>query len=180
MAIATHRAFAALAAALVATAFAGPAEADAPEYHGGLVAGLERTDTGPGAGARDGFYYGINGGADWHLGPVLAGLEGELGESSARAANLPGQPAQGVFANAVARLSVPVTGRTRIFVRGGYAYHRIERSAAADFDGHGYVIGGGAEVDLFGNLSLRGEYRFSDYGQTVRGQHFVTGLNLRF
>lgn len=174
-----HR-IACIAAALAAALGAAPALADSPELHGGIVAGLERTDTGPAAGARDGFYYGVNLGADWRLGPVIVGVEGELGESNARAADLPGQPAQGLYANAVVRLAVPVTGGTRIFARGGYAYHRIERTAAPDFDGHGYVIGAGAEVDLVGNVALRGEYRFSDYGQTVRGQHFVAGLSLRF
>lgn len=176
----TNRTAAIMAATLAAAALATPAQAEAPQLHGGVVAGLERTDTGPGGGASDGFYYGVNLGADWSLGPIKAGVEGELGESSARAASLPGQPAQGVFANAVVRLSVPVTGGTRVFARGGYAYHRIDRTLAPDFDGHGYVVGAGAEVDLVGNLSLRGEYRFSNYGQTVRGQHFVAGLNLRF
>lgn len=176
----TNHRIAFVTAALAGGLGAAPALADSPELHGGIVAGLERTDTGPAAGARDGFYYGVNLGADWRLGPITAGVEGELGESNARAADLPGQPAQGLYANAVVRLAVPVPGGTRIFARGGYAYHRIERTAAPDFDGHGYVIGAGAEVDLIGNVALRGEYRFSDYGQTVRGQHFVAGLSLRF
>lgn len=180
MSIAANRTALILVATLAVTGNAAPALADAPQLRGGIVAGLERTDTGPAAGARDGFYYGVNLGADWRLGPITAGVEGELGESSAQAADLPGQPAQGLYANAVVRLAVPITGGARVFARGGYAYHRIGRSAAPDFNGHGYVIGAGAEVDLVGNLALRGEYRFSDYGQTVRGQHFVAGLSLRF
>lgn len=167
-------------ACLAVAAVAAPAHAESPQIYGGVVAGIERTDTGPGAGARDGFYYGINLGAEWRLGPITAGVEGELGESSARAADLPGQPAQGLFANAAVRLAVPITDGTRVFARGGYAYHRIERTAAPDFDGHGYVVGAGGEVDLTDNVSLRGEYRFSDYGQTVRGQHFVAVLTWRF
>lgn len=180
MTIPTNHRIAFTVAALAAALGATPALADSPELHGRIVAGLERTDTGPGAGARNGFYYGVNLGADWTLGPIKAGVEGELGESSARASDLPGQPAQGLFANAVVRLTVPVTGGARVFARGGYAYHRIDRTAAPDFDGHGYVVGAGAEVDLFDNVSLRGEYRFSDYGQAVRGQHFVAGLSYRF
>ena len=176
----TNRAIAIGAAVLAATVSATPAQAEGPDLHGGVIAGLERTDTGPGVGARDGFYYGVNLGADWSLGPIKAGVEGELGESTARASDLPGQPAQGLFANAVVRLTVPVTGGTRVFARGGYAYHRIDRTAAPDFDGHGYVVGAGAEVDLVGNVALRGEYRYSDYGQAVRGQHFVAGLTFRF
>jgi outer membrane immunogenic protein len=176
----TNQGISIAAAVLAAAVSATPAQAEGPELHGGIVAGLERTDTGPGAGARDGFYYGANLAADWSLGPIKAGVEGELGESRARATDLPGQPAQGLFANAVVRLTVPVTDGTRVFARGGYAYHRIDRTAAPDFDGHGYVMGAGAEVDLVGNVALRGEYRYSDYGQAVRGQHFLAGLTFRF
>jgi len=179
MTIAFHRLAAIASAGLFTATLAAPAIAS-PELHGGIVTGLERTDTGPGAGARDGFYYGINLGADWDLGPIKAGVEGELGDSSAKAVDLPGQPAQGLFANAVVRLTVPVTGKTRLFARGGYAYHRIDQNAAPAIDGHGYVVGAGGELDLIRNIALRGEYRFSDYGQTVRGQQFLAGLSLRF
>lgn len=165
-----------VAAVLAPTA----AQAETPQVRVAVVGGLERTDSAPGSGARDGFYYGVQVGADWDLGIVQAGIEGELGDSSAQDTTLPGQPKQGLFGNAAVRLAVPVTGGTRVFVRGGYAYHKIDNATGADFTGHGYVIGGGAEVDLAPSLFLRGEYRFSDYGQAVRGQHFVAGVGLRF
>lgn len=168
-------------AALAATGLGSTAaQAQTPQLRVAVVGGLERTDSAPGSGAKDGFYYGVQVGADWDLGAVQAGVEGELGDSSAQDTTLPGQPRQALFGNVAVRLALPVTGGTRVFVRGGYAYHRIDNATGADFAGHGYVIGGGAEVDLAPSLFLRGEYRYSDYGQAVRGQHFVAGVGLRF
>ncbi|MEQ1498486.1 MAG: outer membrane beta-barrel protein [Novosphingobium sp.] len=169
-----------IGAALAALGSALPAQAEAPQLRVAAIAGLERTDAAPGTGAQDGFYYGVQLGADWDLGSVQVGVEGELGDSTAAALNLPGQPAQGLFGNAAVRLAVSLTGRSRVFVRGGYAYHKINSTLGPDFEGHGYVVGGGAEVDLANNLFVRGEYRFSNYGQSVRGQHFVGGVGLRF
>lgn len=170
-----------LAAAIAAAAFAPlPALADARTIRATALGGLERTDSAPGTGAVDGFYYGGNLGADWDLGTVTVGLEGELGGSTASAV-LPGRRAnQGLFANAAVRVAVPVTNRARVFVRGGYAYHEIGYSTGPGFKGSGYVIGGGGEVDLIGQIYLRGEYRFSNYGSTVRGQQFLGGVGIKF
>lgn len=169
-----------LASALVGIGWTFPALAEAPQLRATAIAGLERTDAAPGTGAQDGFYYGVQLGADWDLGSVKVGVEGELGDSTATAPTLPGRPAQGLFGNAAVRVALPITEGSRVFVRGGYAYHRINSASGPDFNGHGYVIGGGAEVDLDKSWFVRGEYRFSDYGQSVRGQHFVGGLGLRF
>lgn len=170
-----------LAAAVAVAALAPlPALADAPSIRATVLGGLERTDSAPGTGAVDGFYYGGNLGADWDLGAVTVGIEGELGGSSASAA-LPGRRAsQGLFANAAVRVTLPVSGRARVFARGGYAYHEIGYSTGPGFNGSGYTIGGGGELDLIGNLYLRGEYRFSDYGSTVRGQQFLGGIGVKF
>lgn len=164
-----------LYAATCAPALAGPDGLRAT-----AIAGLERTDSAPGAGAQNGVYYGVQIGADWSLGGAFAGVEGEIGESTARDLSLPGQPRQAEFGNLAVRLGVPVTGGTRAFVRGGYAYHRIDNAVGADFNGHGYVIGGGVEADLAANLFARAEYRYSDYGSTVRGQQFLGGIGVRF
>ncbi|HOB15304.1 MAG TPA: outer membrane beta-barrel protein [Novosphingobium sp.] len=161
-------------------ATAAHAQAAEPELRAAIVGGLDRTDSAPGSGARDGFYYAIQLGADWNLGALTAGVEGELADSTARDGSLPGQPRQSTFANVTLRLAVPISDGTRAFVRGGYAYHRIENASIGDFDGHGYVIGGGGETDLSDRLFLRAEYRYSDYGSEVRGQQFLGGIGLRF
>lgn len=162
------------------SALATPALAEGPQLRGAVIGGLERTDSAPGSGAEDGVYYGVQLGADWDLGGIKAGIEAELGDSTASAANFGNQANQSLFATAAVRLAVPVTEGARVFVRGGYAYHKIDYATGPSFDGHGYTIGGGAEVDLGERMFVRGEYRFSDYGQTVRGQHFVAGLGIRF
>jgi outer membrane immunogenic protein len=159
---------------------ATPALAEAPQLRGTVIGGLERTDSAPGSGAEDGVYYGVQLGADWDLGGIKAGVEADLGDSTANAPNGGNQANQSLFASAAVRLAVPVTGGTRVFVRGGYAYHKIDYATGPSFNGHGYTLGGGAEVDLGQSLFVRGEYRYSDYGQTVRGQHFLAGLGIKF
>ena len=169
------------AVALVCGIFAADnAHAEAPSLRATALGGVERTDSAPGTGAVNGAYYGVQVGADWSLGPVLVGVEGEIGDSSASAL-LPGNRArQGRFANAAVRVAVPVAPGLRGFVRGGYAYHRIDYDTGPDFSSGGYTLGGGAELDVLPRLFLRAEYRYSDYGQTVRGQHFLGGIGIKF
>ncbi|MFM5886306.1 MAG: outer membrane protein [Novosphingobium sp.] len=166
----------ALSAGLTAVS---PARAEDTGLRAAAVAGLERTDKASGAGADDGFYYGAQLGYDWDLGGVIAGVEGEVGGSTARGALGADRARQGVSANAAVRLAIPLREDMRVFARGGYAYHEIGYDAAPSFSGSGYTIGGGGEVDLGRDLYLRGEYRYSDYGSAVRGQHFLLGLGLK-
>lgn len=171
-----------IAMALAASAgLAGArAAAQAPELRAAVIGGLERTDSAPGTGAVDGSYYGVQLGADWNLGGLLVGVEGEVGDSTASAV-IPGNRAsQGLFGNAALRIAVPVTDHLRGFVRGGYAYHQIDYATGPAFKGSGYTLGGGGEIDLGERLFLRGEYRFSDYGRTIRGQQFLVGAGIKF
>lgn len=144
------------------------------------LAGLERTDAAPGAGAADGAYFGAQLGYDWSLGPVIAGIEGDLGGSTARAITDRRRAAQGLFASAALRLAVPVTSGVRGFARGGYAYHTVNYDSGRAFHGNGWTLGGGGELDLGRRLFVRAEYRYSDYGRAVRGQQFLGGIGLRF
>ena len=154
--------------------------AEAPQLRVTALGGLERTDSAPGTGAVDGAFYGGQIGADWKLGALLVGVEADLGDSTAKAA-IPGNLArQGLFGSAAVRVALPLGDRARVFVRGGYAYHEVNYTTGPAFKGSGYTLGGGAEFDLSGPLFLRGEYRFNNYGQTVRGQQFLGGLGLRF
>lgn len=157
-----------------------PALAEPTGLRATALAGLERTDAAPGTGASDGFYYGGQLGYDWQLGPVIAGVEGDLGGSSALQVIGTRRADQGVFASAAVRLAVPVSDGLRGFVRGGYAYHTVTYDTGRAFHGSGWTLGGGGEVDLTKRVFVRGEYRFSNYGQTVRGQQFLLGAGLRF
>lgn len=170
----------AVAAAALMFAFASTAYASPTGLRATALAGLERTDAAPGTGASDGFFYGGQLGYDWQLGPVIAGVEGDVGGSTASQRIGARQAQQGVFASAALRVAVPLTRHLRAFARGGYAYHDVTYDAGRAFHGSGWTIGGGGEADLTSRVFLRGEYRFSDYGQTVRGQHFLLGAGLRF
>ena len=167
---------------LISAAFftASAAHADPSGLRATALTGLERTDSAPGTGAQDGVYYGGQIGYDWDLGGLQAGFEGELGGSSARDPLVNTGARQGLFANAAVRVALPVTDRTRVFARGGYAYHEVTYTSAPKFAGSGYTLGGGGELDLGDRLLLRAEYRYSDYGNQVRGQHFVAGRGIRF
>lgn len=170
----------ALAAAALLAVSASPALADPTGWRATALAGLERTDGAPGSGASDGFYYGGQLGHDWQLGPVMAGVEGDLGGSSANQIVGTRRAKQGVFASVAVRLVVPLTGGLRGFVRGGYAYHEVTYDTGRAFHGSGWTLGGGGEADVTQRLFVRAEYRFSDYGRTVRGQQFLGGIGLRF
>ena len=157
-----------------------PAAAEAPKLRATVLGGLERTGSAPGTGAVDGVYYGVQLEADWNLAGLLVGIEGDLGDSTASAV-IPGNRArQGLFGTAAVRVAVPFTDHLRGFVRGGYAYHQIDYTTGPAFKGSGYSLGGGGEVDLGEHLLLRGEYRYSNYGNTVRGQQFLLGAGVKF
>lgn len=168
------------AVASAGTAYPAVARENSQGLRATAIAGLERTDSAPGLGARDGFYYGGQLGYDWDLGKVQLGIEGEVGGSTATDTIAGARVKQGVFANAAVRLAVPLAERMRVFARGGLAYHEIAGPGAGRFSGTGYTVGGGAEYDLSSRLLVRGEYRFSDYGNKVRGQHFLFGAGIRF
>ncbi len=170
----------AVSAAVLALVLTPPALAAPTGLRATALAGLERTDAAPGTGASNGFYYGGQLGYDWQLGPVIAGVEGDLGGSSASQLIAARRADQGVFASAAVRLAVPVTDGLRGFVRGGYAYHTVTYDTGRAFRGSGWTLGGGGEVDLTKRLFVRGEYRFNDYGKTVRGQQFLLGAGLHF
>ena len=154
--------------------------AEAPQLRVTALGGLERTDSAPGTGAVDGAFYGGQIGADWKLGGLIVGVEADLGDSTAKAAITGNLARQGVFGSAAVRVALPLGDRARVFVRGGYAYHTVNYTTGPAFKGSGYTVGAGGELDLTGALFVRSEYRFNDFGQSVRGQQFLGGLGLRF
>jgi outer membrane immunogenic protein len=100
---------------------------------------------------------------------VIAGVEGDLGGSTASQVVGARRARQGLFASAAVRLAVPVTGNLRGFVRGGYAYHEVTYDTGRALHGSGWTLGGGGELDVTQRVFVRAEYRYSDYGRTVRG-----------
>ena len=98
----------------------------------------------------------------------------------------------------VGRVGYAVTPSTLAYVLGGYTWQRFETSSSVpglnyNFDEGGYVVGLGMESVIRGNWTLRGEYRYSDFGNHGGGilgfgvlnvdpsmHTFHTTLNYRF
>lgn len=171
-----------VAIAAILAALAAPAALASP-FEGARVAaiaGLDRTDAAPGAGASDGFFYGGQLGYDVALGAVVVGAEADLGGSTATGRVGAVRSEQGLFATAAVRAGVTVGSNLLPFIRAGYAYHEVKRDGASDLSSSGYTVGAGLDYAVGERVFLRGEYRYSDYGDRLRGQQFLAGVGLRF
>lgn len=131
--------------------------------------------------SRDGFLYGVNVGYDFQLGGVIAGIEGEITDSttSATASDIDviGDSSRLVTDRDFyvgARLGFAVAPSTMIYAKGGYTNARIKAqyndgagltvNDSSTLDG--YRIGAGIEqkFNLFGPSGfVKAEYRYSNY-----------------
>lgn len=162
--------------------------------HLGVIGGIDSVglsvDT-LGSGSDEGIMYGVVAGFDAPIaGSFLLGIEAELAQSEA------GEGVNDVLAvgdrvelNAGrdmfvgARLSGTLSGNARVFVKAGYTNAKVTGSyddgvtVESESDTlDGYRIGGGFEFPLTDMLSVRTEYRYSDYGQFTY-QGVATGIS---
>jgi len=128
-------------------------------------------------GSKDGFDYGLVAGYDYDLGNALVGLEAEISDSSANVTEtdllVTGDSAKLTADRDIyigARLGAKVAPRTLLYVKGGYTNARFSLSytdgAETIADGEnlsGYRLGAGVQYSL-GRAAIRGEYRYSNYG----------------
>ena len=121
---------------------------------------------------------GANGGFGIGTGGVF-GIEGDVDGSSARAAYL--LPLTGVVGNTREDIQGSIRGRLGIafdralfYATGGVAFGDIHSTYANPATGAvdalsrtkvGYTVGGGVEYAFTNNLSVRVEYRYTDYGR---------------
>lgn len=192
-------------AALAASAFATPAFAQDAPFTGlraeGVV-GYDKVEDGTGqdAGSSDGVTYGGAIGYDVQMGGAVIGAEAELTGSTtdtradsllAAGDRLTVDMGRDIYLGG--RVGVAVTPTTLLYAKGGYTNARIEttyETGAAttriDEDMEGYRIGAGAEVALSDNMYLKGEYRYSNYGNIdgydidVDRHQVVAGVGIRF
>jgi outer membrane immunogenic protein len=157
-------------AAAQAQSFTGP--------HVEAIGGYDQTDVGPGLGAANGVVYGIAGGYDVAMGRVRIGTEAEINESTVKRVIAATERRVGRSLYTGLRFGVPLTDMFQIYVKGGFANGRF--SGPVSYTGSGFRAGGGGEVALGHGLFARGEYRYSDYGRTARGQTWVAALGTRF
>ena len=167
-------------AALAATpAFA---QDDAVTFTGGhveAIAGYDHITDGD-----DGVLYGIGGGYDFRTGHAVVGIEGEILESTA------GDCAGGVCVDASrdfyigGRVGVVAAPRVLIYGKLGYSNARVDVTQN-NVQGHtnldGIRAGAGIEWQFRNSpLSLRAEYRYTNYELGVERHQGTMGLAFRF
>lgn len=166
-------------AALAAT----PAAAqDSQPFNGGhveAITGYDHITDGD-----DGILYGIGAGYDFRTGNVVLGIEGEVLESTA------GECAGGICVDAGrdfyigGRVGGVVNDNLLIYGKVGYSNARVEvtqNNVEADFNLDGIRAGAGLEWLIPGSpLSLRAEYRYTNYELGVERHQGTLGLALRF
>lgn len=126
------------------------------------------------------------------MGSTLLGIEAEIGEASTKESEkdfIDAGDEVSLSANLDlfigARIGFKPSGNTLVYLKGGYAQTKFK---AAYFDGTttysetadlgGYRLGAGVEFKVSERISLRGEYRYSDFGEWVY-QGTPTGLGAR-
>lgn len=173
-----------MTAMLAASTTAAPAFAqEEKQFHGpwiGVTAGYDVFDAGAAEeedSSEDGVAYGVALGYDFNFGGFVAGVEGEISDSSVSASEADVFEAGDDFElttgrdlYAGIRLGVPVSETVMIYGKGGYTNQRFELAYSLDGDVEsgsdnidGFRVGGGAELAL-DQIFARLEYRYSDYG----------------
>jgi outer membrane immunogenic protein len=165
---------AATAAALVATpAFAQDAQ---PVFSGPHIEAIGGYDSISGGGdSESGIAFGIAGGYDFRAGGAVIGVEVEAADSSISDSGV--RASRDLYAGA--RVGAVVGGRGLVYVKAGYTNARASfGGTGVNFDG----IRGGAGLEwmLTGNLSIRGEYRYSNYEDGLSRNQGIVGLGVRF
>ncbi|HVF93368.1 MAG TPA: outer membrane beta-barrel protein [Sphingomonas sp.] len=149
---------------------------------------------------RDGVVYGAAVGYDVQVGGAVLGIEGEITDSStntrtgdliATGDDLRLDAGRDLYAGA--RLGFAINPRTLAYVKGGYSNARLESRYSVgntvvedDSDLEGYRLGAGLEFAVSGNAYVKGEYRYSHYGNLedydvdLDRHQILAGVGVRF
>ena len=171
------------AAILAAAASATPAfaqDAGTQNFNGPHIEAIAGYDSlGGGGDSTDGILYGIAGGYDFRINNLVLGIEAEAAESTA------GDCAGGVCVDASrdlyigGRIGAVVSPNVLIYGKVGYTNARASfGGTGVNFDG--IRAGAGIEWMLTGNLSIRGEYRYSNYEDGLSRNQGIVGLGVHF
>ena len=165
---------AATAAALVATpAFAQDAQ---PVFSGPHIEAIGGYDSISGGGdSESGIAFGIAGGYDFRTGGAVIGIELEAADSTISDSGV----SAGRDLYAGVRVGGVISERGLLYAKVGYTNARASfAGTGVNFDG----IRGGAGLEwmLGSNLSIRGEYRYSNYEDGLSRHQGVVGLGFRF
>jgi len=125
----------------------------------------------------DGVTYGVGIGYDVNFGSFVAGVEGEITDSSAKSNYGPysetfgfGRVNAGRDLYVGARAGILATPATLVYVKGGYTNQKLgiragnlDEETDASFKLDGWRIGGGVEHQFTSNVYGKLEYRYSNY-----------------
>lgn len=180
-----------LAALATSSALAAPAfaqDSTAPSgFRVGVVTGLdivrpgssEDSDISGDDQSIEGFQYGVEAGYDVPIGTnVVAGIEAELSDSTAKTKNNTSDPnffgygsvktGRDIYVGA--RLGYMVAPTTMLYAKGGYTNARLDVTAGRNnaltdenFQLDGWRVGAGVEQSLGRNTYAKLEYRYSKY-----------------
>lgn len=186
-----------MAAASATPAFAQDDEAVFNGPYAGVYAGYDKVtikeEAPNGASAsKDGVAFGGIFGYNVDMGSTVIGIEAEIGDASTKESEqdfLVTGDEVSLSANLDlfigARLGFKPSSNTMVYVKGGYAHTKFK---AEYFDGTttyaetadlgGYRLGAGVEFAVSKAILVRGEYRYSDFGEWVY-QGTATGLGAR-
>lgn len=149
---------------------------------------------------RDGFVYGVGLGYDVQAGGVVLGAEGEITDSTTRARSYNAITAGDRFSiNAGrdlylgGRVGYVISPQAMIYAKGGYTNARVESRydvGATTFRDHtnldGFRVGAGLEYNLTPTAYVKGEYRYSHYGDVdgydidADRHQLMAGVGIRF
>jgi outer membrane immunogenic protein len=171
-------------AAIAATpAFAQDANSS-PAFNGGHVEAITGYDHISGAGGQDGVLYGVGAGYDFRTGNAVIGIEGEVLESTA------GECAGNVCVDASrdfyigGRVGAVVAPNLLLYGKLGYSNARVEATSGNVTDSttlDGIRAGAGVEWLIRNTpLSIRAEYRYTNYESGVERHQGTLGLAFRF
>ena len=176
------------AAILAAAASATPAfaqDAGTQNFNGPHIEAIAGYDSlGGGGDSTDGILYGIAGGYDFRINNLVLGLEAEAAESTA------GDCAGGICVDASrdlyvgGRIGAVVSPNVLIYGKLGYTNARVQVTSGNVTDGanlDGIRAGAGVEWQFRNSpVSIRAEYRYSNYQDGLDRHQGVIGLAYRF
>lgn len=185
---------AAAGAALLATpAFAQGA--DPQDFSGFRLEALGGYDhvSGDGDDGKGGFAWGAAGGYDAALGRVRLGIEGEVTDSTIRQRDVGVRSDIGRDLYLGARLGYVLSPRAMIYAKAGYTNARVTSRVttgtttvkdSTNLDG--FRAGAGVEVAISPRFYVKGEYRYSHYGDQngldidADRHQLMAGVGVRF
>ncbi len=195
-------------AAVLATGLATPAAAQDGPFAGGRIEALAGYDNLQDGGdgdseGREGFSYGGLLGYDFQRGNIVYGIEGEVTDSTTKARSYNEFAAGDRFSVEAGRdlyvggrLGYVISPQAMVYGKAGYTNARVESryQAATSSDSElvdkanldGFRLGAGLEYKLSPTAFVKGEYRYSHYGDVdgydidLDRHQLMAGLGIRF